>query len=216
MPNNVVDFTKIVNEGLPLAVFLKNEGINAYKIVTKMLDKFCNSFNVVRNMTIEQKADYSFVLIDSNMHGALPTCPSYRLEDLAVFFEKAKTGVYGVPFDHLDCSVIEGMLDKYHQERVKEYYNSKYEIKKQDTKEITQEEKQNVVKCLQEISESLKHKDDEPSKENSLEEQELIRLQSIENRKKDFYGKYYDKNTNSETLERIESLKKKIEENNKG
>ena len=215
IPDNNINFPLIINDGLPLALLLKSEGENAYKIVAKMIAKFCGNFNVVRNMTPEQIVDYAYILIDENMNGSLPYNPGYRLEDLAVFFERAKTGRYGKPFDHIDCSVIDGMLDKYHEERVEDYNRTQYILKNNEDNKLSDEqiEKSNII--LNELIEKAQQISNNPIKENSVNKQELIRLERIQKQKIEFFGGEYYKNVievqEKELIQKIEELRKKVE-----
>jgi hypothetical protein len=220
MPNNSVNFPKIINHGLPLAVLLQTAGAeDTYRTVGLMIAKFCGAFNVVRNMTPEQIVDYSFTLVNENMSGSLPYNPSYRLEDLAVFFERAKTGRYGKPFDHIDASVIEGMLDKYHEERLADFDKTQFlESEIEEELPLTPEQEANSKKLLAELVAKAVENTKVDVAENSFAERELIRLECIERKKQHFFGeeKYKElfENEPNDVMIRIAQIKKVIENAN--
>lgn len=110
-------YSKIVNNGTPLYVLKEEYGLEkAATFIAMMLSRFCGAFNVSKNMNPVQISDYAITLIEESprlIDGGI----SLRLEDLAVFFEIAKTGKYGRPFDYVDAALIDSWLDCYWKER---------------------------------------------------------------------------------------------------
>lgn len=108
------NFAKIYNSGLPIKSVVEQDGlVNTYKIVNLMLNRFLQYFNLAIKMSEDQVAEYACQIVDSSI------IDGYTLEDFAVFFEKAKTGIYGVPKVAIDGAFINTMLDKYNLERQK-------------------------------------------------------------------------------------------------
>lgn len=108
------NFAKIYNSGLPIKSVVEQDGlVNTYKILNLMLNRFLQYFNLAIKMSEDQVAEYACQMVD------LSIIDGYTLEDFAVFFEKAKTGIYGVPKVSIDGAFINTMLDKYNLERQK-------------------------------------------------------------------------------------------------
>lgn len=121
IPNGSINIPKVVEDGMPLVVMKNKFGLdNTAKIVAVLLTKFIKSFNVSKNMTEEQITDYAFTLVEENISGSYEN-PSLRIDDLMVFFETAKLGRYGRPFDYIDSALIESWLDNYWEERSRKY-----------------------------------------------------------------------------------------------
>jgi hypothetical protein len=74
-------------------------------LVTIMVKDFCNSVNVVRNMTEDQMIECAAMLLDE--------CGNFRMEDYLMMFNMAKRGQLVKIFDRLDITVVTQMLDEY-------------------------------------------------------------------------------------------------------
>lgn len=79
------------------------------KIIFLLIKEFCNSINVIRNMTEDQMIEAAAMLIDE--------CENFRLEDYAMMFSLGKKGILVKIFDRIDISVITQMLDEYWKRR---------------------------------------------------------------------------------------------------
>ena len=214
MPNNTPNFPEIVDKGVPMAVLKKEIGHRELiEILSLMISKFTANFNVSRNMTADQITDYAMYLIDNDTSGSWEN-PSYKLEDYAVFFEKAKTGIYGKIYERIDSTIIEEMLDEYHKERSEKYYEhlTKYQHNPKDKTEPHPQANKELLASLLEHAKSI-FANKTPT-ETSLIEQEIITLEIVENKKKMFYGddKYkelFEQNPN-EVMLRIQKLKEEL------
>lgn len=82
-------------------------------LLTLLLKKFCNSFNVVRNMNNEQILDCVHFLIDE--------CGNFRIEDYILMFNMGKLGKLGKILDRVDISVIAMMKENYEQLTSKDF-----------------------------------------------------------------------------------------------
>lgn len=123
MPTGTPNYPKMIDGGYSLYRMKKEIGLlNTTMIVATMLAKLCGAFNVSKNMTTEQIQDFALTLVEDNIHGSYEN-PSFRIEDLAVFFEQAKTGKFGRPFDYVDAALINEWLDAYRSERDDKYFN---------------------------------------------------------------------------------------------
>ena len=189
-----------INNGTPLLVLKKTIGLkDTVKVLSLMIAKFVSAFNVSKNMNSEQIADLSIQWIEEESESGSFDCPSYRLEDFALFFELAKTGRYGRPFDYVDASLLNEWLDKYHVERINEYreiikkkYNSTYNVTPEQEEKFVSAEKINTI--LQPVIERLKENSIE--KEETPEEKERaeqIRKKIVENKKISFNSDYANK-----------------------
>jgi len=77
--------------------------------IMAVLMDYCNTYNVVRNMTAQQLATYAVHVL--NHYSDL------RLEDVFLVFQKAKAGEYGELFDRIDQGVLDGYFRAYLIER---------------------------------------------------------------------------------------------------
>ena len=95
---------------------------NIIKSIFLLIKDFCNSFNVVRNMSEDQIIDCSMVIIQKYEKD------NYRLEDFVQFFQAAKTGSYGKIYDRIDTQIIFEMLEVHGQRRYESGENHLNEI----------------------------------------------------------------------------------------
>lgn len=117
MSEGAANFPAILDKGLPLKNLQHSIGMaDTVKLLTALIAQFVASFNVSKNMNAQQIQDLAFTLLDEYQSGSF-YCPSYRLEDFAVFFERAKKGEFGRPFDYVDAALILEWLAKFDAER---------------------------------------------------------------------------------------------------
>ena len=62
------------------------------KVLSVMIAKFVASFNVSKNMNPEQISDLAIQWIEEESSTGSFDCPSYRLEDFALFLNLQKQG----------------------------------------------------------------------------------------------------------------------------
>lgn len=70
-----------------------------------LVQDFCRSINVVRNMNEDQMIEAASMLLDE--------AGNFRLEDYVMMFTMAKRNQIGNIFDHLDLQVIGKIVDDY-------------------------------------------------------------------------------------------------------
>lgn len=189
--NGIVQYHTIIENGYTLFRLKKEIGLlNTTMIVATMITKLCGAFNVSKNMTIEQIQDFALTLVEDNLHGSYDY-PSLRIEDLAVFFELAKTGKFGRPFDYVDGGLIIEWLNKYFVERDERWHNwIAYEKHNQpDTKisseesTMTNEERKKIIdEMVGKIQKSKEEMDAQA--DNDKEGQERRRLERIERQRR--------------------------------
>lgn len=132
MPDNKPDYLTAVDNGAPIFYLKQCLGLGMIaKIIAAMLARFVGQFNVSKNMTPAQIGDYAITLVEESQELG-HQLPAMRLEDFALFFEQAKTGKWGKPFDYIDSALIESWLDQYWKERV-----TKYRVEKKAQEEWT-------------------------------------------------------------------------------
>ena len=91
----------------PSIVALKDQ-IGAEKmhmVLLLLVQDFCRSINVVRNMNEDQMIECSAMLLDE--------AGNFRLEDYVMMFTLAKRGQIGNIFDHVDIQVVGDIIDEY-------------------------------------------------------------------------------------------------------
>lgn len=86
-----------------------NGRANMHKALQVLIQSFCDSVNVVRNMHYEQVFDTATFLLDE--------CEGFRLEDYVIMFTMAKRGQLVKIYDRIDITVITAMLDAYWDNR---------------------------------------------------------------------------------------------------
>ena len=214
LPNGVPNFDFILNSGMPLAVLKKEVGLSdTIKIVALMLANFCGSFNVSKNMTANQITDYAITLVEENQYGTEDN-PSLRIEDFALFFECAKRGIYGKPFDYIDATLIQEWLFSFKVER----YNTiirQHEARKSmqpeppKTKEDF-EKQQRFFELMKTLKEKINSYHNKIEIETSLrKEQEQKRLKEISNnRAKSYWGEDWENVKKKIENEKIEEIQR--------
>lgn len=106
MPQGSPNFVSVVN--YPTIANLEQEHgkINIIKILYLLVVDFCNTMNVVRNMTDEQQIEAAHMLLDES--------GNFRLEDYVMMFTMAKRGQLGIKLiDRIDLPIITQLLDAY-------------------------------------------------------------------------------------------------------
>lgn len=110
-PYGTLDLKKVIKEGTYMGLLAQQMGPAVLvKMLILLVTDFCKQYNVVRNMSTDQITDYCIEQVEEYPH--------YKFEDYVLFFDAAKKGNYGVPFDHIDKAVIDTWFEKYHQQRV--------------------------------------------------------------------------------------------------
>lgn len=204
LKDNVPQYVVAISTGTPLGLLKSSLGLkDATKILSVMIAKFVGAFNVSKNMTPDQIQDLAITWIEEESGTGSFDCPAYRLEDFALFFEMAKTGKYGRPFDYVDAALINQWLDLYHSDRV-DKFRQDLRNKEIERNKITPEEQSKIVspEKMKELFDPIiaQLKDlDKPKEftEQELEEQEKRRQRMLENRRA-MYDSDYAKILNEE------------------
>ena len=213
--NGKVHFAKVVQTGYPIKVMKNEFGIEkSVNFISVLISSLCNSFNVVRNMTAEQILEYSYNLLKLTSESFDPLDPAYRIEDIALFVEQAKTGRFGKVYNSLDVSVLEEWRAIFDQERQifysewvrakeSEELNKNVEIKNPPTEKTMADFKAKY----EELVKSITQGPDELTEEQIKREEEL-RLKRIEAKRKEFWKENYkpldnEDSTNNEEPERV-------------
>ena len=76
-----------------------------HMVMLLLVQDFCRSINVVRNMNEDQMIECSAMLLDE--------AGNFRLEDYVMMFTMAKRGAIGNIFDHVDIQVVGDIMDEY-------------------------------------------------------------------------------------------------------
>lgn len=104
------DLRKVLKQGTYILVLKKHmDPMDIAKVIAALLTDYCNSYNVVRNMSAQQIVDWAIEEVENLEH--------YTLEDYVVFFQQAKSGKFGQPFDRIDRGTVDSMFEQYHNER---------------------------------------------------------------------------------------------------
>lgn len=109
MPKGVPDFLSIVKYPTIEQLIAQHGENNLSKVIFLLVKDFCNSLNVVRNMTEVQMFEATTMLVDE--------CGNFRLEDYVMMFTLAKRGQLVKILDRVDIQVFGLMLDEYHKIR---------------------------------------------------------------------------------------------------
>lgn len=112
MPNGIPDFRSI-RLSQPLVKLFDEYGRKDMRMVVFLMVKgFCESLNVVRNMTEDQMIETAAFLIDE--------CGDMRLEDYQIMFTMAKRGQLIKIMDRLDIDTVGKIYDAYYQYRAEQ------------------------------------------------------------------------------------------------
>lgn len=112
MPGGIPAFADIIKYPTIKSLVETYGNATMHKLVFLLVKDFCESINVVRNMTEDQMIECASMLINE--------CGNFRLEDYVMFFASCKRGKYGRILDHIDINVISNMLDDYWMHRHQE------------------------------------------------------------------------------------------------
>lgn len=109
MPQGLPDFVSVRN--YPSIHQLRTDvgDANMHKVLMCMVKHFCDSVNVVRNMTEDQMIECADMLLHE--------CDTFRLEDYQMMFALGKRGDLVKIMDRLDINVVTQMMDAYWQKR---------------------------------------------------------------------------------------------------
>lgn len=196
--NGKVHFAKVVQTGYPIKVMKNEFGIEkSVNFISVLISSLCNSFNVARNMTAEQILEYSYNLLKLISESFDPLDPAYRIEDIALFVEQAKTGRFGKVYNSLDVSVLEEWREIFDQERqifysewVKakesEVQNKDVEIKNPPTPETEAKFKAKMEQLMKSI-----RQESEDLTEEQMKRDEELRINRIEAKRKAFWKENY-------------------------
>jgi hypothetical protein len=109
MPGGVPRYTEMVKFPKISDLVQTRGRAEMHKILAVLVQNFCNSFNVVRNMNEDQIFEAAAMLLDE--------CTNFRVEDYTVMFTQAKRGELVKVYDRIDLSVISELMDKYFENR---------------------------------------------------------------------------------------------------
>lgn len=178
MPNGKPDL--LATRNYPAIEKLKEQygGKHVRTMIFLLVKNFCESFNVVRNMTEDQMIDAASYLFDE--------CGNYRLEDYLLMFNMAKRGLIGKVLDRIDISVIAQIHTEFDAkrfvegERAFEQFEGRNEQARwQSGDSLSSDEPEEVKKGrFMEIMRRFKEKCEEAQKERDEQWQnEIDRLQ---------------------------------------
>jgi hypothetical protein len=106
------DLQAVVKSGVPIGHMAKEIGKgNLVKLLCILIADLCGAYNVVRNMSSDQILDYAVEQVED--------CPHYHFEDYVIFFDRAKRGFFGQPFDRIDRGILDDWFEQYHEVRKK-------------------------------------------------------------------------------------------------
>ncbi len=131
--NGQIQVHRIFEKPQLSTLILQHGKTNIKKLLAVLLDDFVMSFKTANRMT---PTEYSSVLDNIIMEYW-----NLRLEDFALFFNRAKTGIYGKIFNRIDQEVLFGMLDEYVKQRSKDIEQKHEQQKAVAKKKSPQNEK---------------------------------------------------------------------------
>lgn len=111
MPKGLPDFAQLI-QCKPIAKIMQEIGKqDTAKYVLMLLQNFCSSQNVVRNMEEDQMIECAVMMVDE--------CDGFTLEDYQVMFEMAKRGSLDFNskkglMDRIDSQTISKIMDAYY------------------------------------------------------------------------------------------------------
>lgn len=188
MPNGNPDFRLTIGNCAPIRMIAKESGTKPLRALLYLIVKnFCESVNVVRNMTEDQMIEAASMLIDE--------CYDYSIEDYIMMFTMAKRGKLSINdgkgvMDRVDLEVVGKIFTAYDtlrseaKERIQEE-QWRGESKESNQKQIgtsDEKQKQNFSKAFSMLRKMMedaakereeayeqKRKDEELKKQNWLE-----------------------------------------------
>lgn len=138
------------------------------KVIFLIIQNFCSSVNVVRNMSEDQMIEAAAMMLDE--------CGNFRLEDYQLMFAMAKRGQLVRIMDRIDISLISQMMDEYWRVR-----NAAGRAKEEDITFVAPANPvpgEKVSAFLKEFTEKLRGEIDEDSPNPSMDEQEYQRIRT--------------------------------------
>jgi hypothetical protein len=144
MPGGQPQFKEIASRA-PIAILVETMSrADMIKHLYVLINDFCSSLNVVRNMSHDQMIDAAAMLLDE--------CGDFRLEDYMVMFTLAKRGQLVKIMDRIDISIIGQMMDAYYamrraegqQIQEGEYYSFEQKIHQRGVEDIQFHEDNNA------------------------------------------------------------------------
>lgn len=179
-------------------------------VLLLLVRDFCNSLNVVRNMTEDQMIETASMLLDE--------CDNFRLEDYVMMFSLAKRGQLVKVMDRVDIELVGKMLDEYWQTRnqagrrlqeeaEKEYERKLLELSRQKTT-LTSEEEQRHEKWFGEFKKLTDGMINQVSEEKQEDENE--RQKRISRIRENFGMRYTPEQINE--MNKIKSNKQQPEQ----
>ena len=109
MPSGKPNYLSVIKYPM-IKSLIESQGFRVmHKVIFLMLKDFCNSFNVVRNMSEDQMIEAASMLLDE--------CDNFRLEDYVMMFQMGKRGELFDVHDRIDLQVVTAMMDEYWKKR---------------------------------------------------------------------------------------------------
>lgn len=205
LPAGKPDFATVATRPA-IAVLAQDHGTKTMrKVILLQVRSFCNSINVVRNMTEDQQIEAAAYLLDE--------CGDMRLEDYQVMFAMAKRGELVKILDRIDIQVIAQILEAYWEKRnafankTQDAWYSDHDFKPSPrvSKEIDPAKLQEAMKQLDGMLNQWQGEvEEEKSKADAVSQEEIERRQrNIELRRKEWEGPLASKE-NPENVEPCE------------
>ena len=218
MPKGTPNFELIIAGDTLIKVHQDIGFSGIIKSVSLMLSNLCSAFNVSKNMNKDQILDYAITLVEQNQHGTEDD-PSFRIEDFAVFFEYARRGNYGKPFDYVDATLIQEWLLKYKEERYNDILARHDKRKNQNPERAKDKDEQKLVDNYNNFMQTLRERITAAQNlraENEAEQRKLEskRLRELsENRAKEYWGDAWEQVERELRIERQKKFELEVEEN---
>lgn len=159
IPQGVVNFESLYDLQ-PITDLVTIHGTaKVQTLIFTLIQNFCKSFNVVRNMEQDQMIECAMVLLSD--------CKDFRLEDYVIMFTLAKRMKIGNVYDHIDLAVISTIHDEY------------LVIRQMEMKKIN-ERKKNETRKVKAIEQPVSQDDLDKAKESMRLLEEELRKQKTE------------------------------------
>lgn len=158
------------------------------KILQNLINNFCDSLNVVRNMNKAQVMDCAVYLLSE--------CGTYRLEDYVMMFTMAKRGHLGKIYDRVDIEFIGNIRAEYDKLRHAYGEAQQMEIDRLAVKErnlIPEKDEPEEVKVQRFKDASKMFKEMVAAHEKERQEKPLKEMQSERRKRYELYQNIKDK-----------------------
>ena len=198
MPGNAVNYISFIETGTKVYNLRKEIGFtNVITIVFLMIRELCKCYNVSKNMTTNQAKDFAITLVEKYSQGTGEN-PGLTIEDFAAFFEKARRGEYGKPFDYIDATLIESWLTVYRSDRYEAILKRHEELKNMKPERPKKEDLNklnNFTIFMNKLRESIQRAQEKQAEDVRLKrEQEKQRVKDIAiSKAKRFWGEDWEK-----------------------